>query len=166
MILSIAIFSCKDNSLEKQRNDELDKFNAYTRNHYADITPKASGLFYIELDEGLGDSIKIGDKVQIFFDLWTLDSLWVNGSGNFEPLEMEVQHPANLSYSAKSVEQLKSLNEALTYMKKGTRSRLIFDSALGFGQYGTYGILGFTSLMMEVEVYKVFPAQGPPQETE
>jgi FKBP-type peptidyl-prolyl cis-trans isomerase len=51
-------------------------------------------------------------------------------------------------------------------MKKGTRSRLIFDSALGFGQYGTYGILGFTSLMMEVEVYKVFPAQAPPQETE
>jgi FKBP-type peptidyl-prolyl cis-trans isomerase len=56
---------------------------------------------------------------------------------------------------------MRSLNEALTYMQTGTKSLLIFDSQLGFGQYGASGVGGFTPLMMEVEVYKVYPAEIP-----
>ena len=161
IILVIAFFSCREDSLEKQRQNELSKFNEYIRTHYGGIDRRPSGLYYIELKEGTGDSINIGDRVQIFYDLWTLDSIWVDGTGSFEPLEMVVLHPNDLSSSAKVPEQLRSLNEALTYMKWGTESLLIFDSALGYGQYGTFGIPEFTSLMMEVKVYKVFPSATP-----
>ena len=157
-----AFFSCKENSLEKQRKNELDKLHTFIRAHYAGLDPKPSGLYYIELEEGTGDSIKIGDRVQIFFDMWTLDSLHLASSGQFEPLELVVLHPNNLSYSATDVEDIRALHEALTYMKKNSKSLLIFDSGLGFGQYGTYGIVGFTPLMMEVKVYKVYTSQ--PQE--
>ncbi|HDR51571.1 MAG TPA: hypothetical protein ENN90_08120 [Mariniphaga anaerophila] len=159
--LATAIFSCKENSLEKQRQDELKKLDEFIRAHYSEVERRPSGLYYIELEEGTGDSIKIGDRVQIYYDLMTIDSVYVGGTGRYEPMEMMVQHPTNLTSSAQSVEELRSLNEALTYMKKGSKARLIFDSNLGFGQYGSYGISGFTSLMMEVEVYKVYPSQAP-----
>ncbi|MGC9353447.1 MAG: FKBP-type peptidyl-prolyl cis-trans isomerase [Mariniphaga sp.] len=160
----VAFFSCKENSLEKQRQNELKKLNEFIRAHYAEVERKPSGLYYIELEKGTGDSIKMGDRVQVFHEIYTLDSLYVTGSGPYEPLELIVLPPTELSSSPDYVSELKALNEALTYMKKGSKARLIFDSQLGFGQYGSYGVGGFTPLMMEVEVYKVFPAPVPDEE--
>jgi FKBP-type peptidyl-prolyl cis-trans isomerase len=156
---AVTFFSCKDNSFEKQRKNELEKLNLFIRTHYAGMDPKPSGLYYIELEEGTGDSIKIGDRVQIFYDMWTLDSSRVASSGQYEPLELVVLHPSDLGYSATLPEDIRALHEALTYMKKNSKALLIFDSGLGFGQNGTYGIVGFTPLMMELEVYKVYHAQ-------
>ena len=157
--VSVTFFSCKENSLERQRKDELDKLNTYIRAHHAELDRRPSGLYYIELEEGTGDSIKIGDRVQLFYDIWTLDSLKVRTSGRYEPLDMIVSHPNDLGFSATEVQEIRALHEALTYMKKHSKALLIFDSGLGFGQNGTYGIAGFTPLMMEVEVYKVYSTQ-------
>lgn len=158
ILFAAAFFSCKENSLEKQRENELKKLNEFIRTHYPGEEPNPTGLYYFKLEEGTGDSIKTNDRVQIFYEIWTLDSVNVRSSGRYEPLELVVLPPSQLSSSAKSVGQMRALHEALTYMKKGSKSMLIFDSALGFGQYGTTGISAFTPLMMEVEVYKVYPA--------
>ncbi len=158
VLIAAAFFSCKENSLEKQRENEIKKLNEFIKNHYPGEEPNPTGLYYFGLEEGTGDSIKTNDRVQVFYELWTLDSVNVRSSGRYEPLELVVLPPTQLSSSAQSVGQIRALHEALTYMKKGSKSLLIFDSALGFGQYGTTGIGAFTPLMMEVEVYKVYPA--------
>lgn len=164
LIIAVTAFSCKENSLERQRENELKKLNEFMRAHYAGKEPNPTGLYYFELEKGTGDSIKINDRVQIFYDLWTLDSTNVRTSGRYEPLELMVLPPTELSSSAKGVNQMRALHEALTYMQKGSKSLLIFDSALGFGQMGVGGVAPFTPLMMEVEVYKVYPAPVPEQE--
>ena len=165
VVLLVAVFfSCKENSLEKQRKNELKKLEEFMRAHYAGHDPRPSGLFYFPLEEGTGDSIKIGDRVQIYYDLWTLDSIKKSSSGRYEPLQLIVSHPSQLSSSPNSIGGMRALNEALTYMKKGSKSMLIFDSSLGFGQYGAGGVGGFTPLMMEVEVYKIYPGQAPEEE--
>jgi FKBP-type peptidyl-prolyl cis-trans isomerase len=156
-IVAVLFFSCKDNDLEKQRERELQELDEYISNNFPDEDPTASGLFYIELEEGTGDSINIGDKVQIFYELMTLDSNLVASSGNYEPLQVIVQPPTQLSSSASDVNELLGLHEALTYMKRGTKALLIMPSQLAFGQYGSYSVGGFKTLLMEVEVYKVFP---------
>ncbi|WP_372947141.1 FKBP-type peptidyl-prolyl cis-trans isomerase [Mariniphaga sp.] len=163
-VVASAFFSCKENSLEKQRQNELKKLDEFIRAHYAEVDRKPSGLYYIELEEGTGDSIKMGDQVQVFYEIQTLDSLGTIGTGNYEPLQLTVLPPTELPSTATYVNELKALHEALTYMKKGSKARLIFDSQLGFGQYGSYGFSGFTPLMMEVEVYKVYPAEVPEEE--
>jgi len=152
-------FSCKENDLEKQREEELKKLNEFIQKNYPDEDPTASGLYYIELEEGTGDSIAIRDKVQIFYDIMTIDSSYVTGSGKYEPLELIVLPPTQLSSSATDVGDLLGLHEALTYMKKGTKALLIMPSELAFGQYGSYNVGGFKTLLMEVEVYKVFPLE-------
>lgn len=160
------LFSCKDNDLEEQRERELKELDEYIKNNFPDEDPKPSGLYYMELSEGIGDSIRIGDKVQIFYDLYTLDSINVAGSGPYEPVQMDVKHPTQLSSSATDVSEMKGLHEALTYMKKGTKALLILPSQLAFGQYGTYGVGGFKTLFMEVEVYKIFPLAEREEEEE
>ncbi|SHE38511.1 hypothetical protein SAMN05444274_101234 [Mariniphaga anaerophila] len=167
--VAVAFFSCKENSLEKQRQNELKKLDEFIRAHYSktpELEEKPSGLYFLPEEEGIGDSIKMGDRVQVFHTTYTLDSGYVASTGAYEPLDLIVLPPTQLSTSPSSVSELKALHEALTYMKKGSKALLIFDSNLGFGQYGTYGAGGFTSLMMEVEVYKVYPTQSPEQEKE
>ena len=163
-VAGLAFFSCKENSLEKQRQNELKKLDEFIRAHYAEVDRKPSGLYYIELEEGTGDSIKMGDQVQVFYEIQTLDSLNRIGTGNYEPLQLTVLPPTELASTATYVNELKAMHEALTYMKKGSKALLIFDSQLGFGQYGSYGFTGFTPLMMEVEVYKVYPAEVPEEQ--
>lgn len=157
---TVAFFACKENDLEKQRENELKKLNEFIRTHYSDLERRPSGLYYIELEEGSGDSIQIGDRVQLFYDLWTLDSTYVTGTGRYEPVEITVFPPTQLSSSAQYGKNTLGLHEALTYMKEGGKSKLIMPSELAFGQYGSYGLPGFTSVIMEVEVYKVYPAEA------
>lgn len=164
-VIAVTFFSCKENSLEKQRQNELKKLDEFIRAHYAEVERKPSGLYFIPLQEGTGDSIKMGDRVQLFHNVYTLDSAFITGTGPYEPLELtQVLPPTGLPSSATYLSELKALHEALTYMKKGSKALLIFDSQIGFGQYGSYGVGGFTPLMMEVEVYKVYPAQAPEEE--
>jgi FKBP-type peptidyl-prolyl cis-trans isomerase len=153
-------FSCKENSLEKQRQNELRKLGEFMRAHYPGVSPKPSGLYYFEIEPGTGDSIKIGDRVQIFHETMRLDSGYITHTGPYEPLELIVYPASQLSTSATSISNIRALHEALTYMKKGSKALLIFDSQLGFGQMGVIGMVpSFTSVMMEVEVYKHFPQQ-------
>ena len=164
-ILAGTFFSCKDDSLEKQRQNELKRLDEFIRVHYTNAKPKPSGLYLFPQEEGIGDSIKISDKVQIFFTVMTLDSSLVDYTGRYEPSEVVVLHPTQLTSSAKTTEETLALHEALTYMKKGSKAVLVFNSALGFGQYGSYNVGGFRSIIMELEVFKVFPA-NPSEEEE
>ncbi len=157
MLLVAAFFACKEDDLAKRRQRELEKLDTYIVNNYPTLDPKRSGLYYIEQEEGIGDSIKIGDRVQIFYDMWTLDSVYVDGSGSYEPLQIVVQPASQLSSAATSVSNFRGLNEALTYMKKDTKALLILPSELAYGQNALV-VPGFTTILMEVEVYKVYPA--------
>jgi hypothetical protein len=163
---TVAFFSCNDDDLEKRRENELNKLNEYIRTHYPELEPTPSGLYFIELEEGTGDSIKINDRVQLFYKMWTLDSTLVAETGPYEPIELRVYPPDQLSTSPQSVERMRGLNEGLLKMKDKGKARLIFSSNLGFGQYGISTIGGFTSLIMEVEIYKVYPAETANDENE
>ena len=152
LLTTIVIFSCNNNNdLEKQRQNELQKLAEFIRLHYPKENPKPSGLYYIEAKKGTGDTIKTGDKVQIFYSTWTIDSVLVdetNGYSNgyrFEPFE----------YIVGKGDAIKGLEEASTYMQTGTKANLVIPSELAYGQQTSSGLPAFTTLLMEVEVYKV-----------
>ncbi len=154
IIVAVAFFACgDDNSLEKLRENELAKLDVFIEEHYPDSVAKASGLYYIEAIKGEGDSLKPGDRVQIFYATWTIDSILVDESEGytighrFEPLEFIVGTGG----------VIKGLDEAATYMQLNTKSNLVLPSEVAYGQNGSGAIPGFTTLLMEVEVYKVYP---------
>ena len=162
ILIVVAFFACsEDNSLEKLRENELAKLDLFIKEHYPDSVAKPSGLFYIENIEGAGDSlIRFADRVQIFYATWTIDSVLVDESEGytighrFEPLELVV--------GASSV--IKGLEEAVTYMREGGKANLVLPSEVAYGQNGKGSIPGFTTLLMEIEVHKVYPFIKPTEE--
>ena len=56
---------------------------------------------------------------------------------------------------------ISGLDEAVTYMREGGKARLVIPSELAYGQNGTGSVGGFTTLIMEVEVYKHYPNIAP-----
>jgi FKBP-type peptidyl-prolyl cis-trans isomerase FkpA len=157
ILISSVVFSCDDNSLEKQRQNELDILDDYIQENYPGAEPKPSGLYYFEEVKGSGDTIKLGDKVQIYYATWSIDSMLLDESEGYtrglryEPMEFIVGNG----------DVIAGLDEAMTYMQKGTIANLVIDSKLAYGQNGNYQgnppVPGFTTLLMQVEVYKVYP---------
>jgi FKBP-type peptidyl-prolyl cis-trans isomerase FkpA len=161
VIAGFAFLGCpKDNSLEKLRENELRKLDEFIAKHYLDSVPKASGLYYIETIKGEGDTIFPGDRVQIYYATWTIDSLLIDESSGytvgqkFEPLEFIVGKG----------EVLKGLEEAIQYMKLNGKASLVLPSEVAYGQNNKDGIPGFTTLLMEIEVYKVYHRKKPDDE--
>lgn len=162
IVVAVAFFSCKDNDLEKLRENELKKLDEFINENYPDADRQMSGLYYIEEIEGTGDTIKFGDRVQIFYSTWTIDSVLIDQTSGYslghryEPYEFVVG----------SGEAIQGLEEAVSYMKKGSKAHLVIPSELAYGQNGTTGVSGFTTLLMEVEVYKIYPAESGEEEEE
>jgi len=155
-VFAIGFFSCKDdNSLEQLRKNELALLDEYIQTNYPNVEPKSSGLYYIEEKAGTGDTIVAGDQVQIFYATWLIDSTLIDETNGytqgyrFEPYVVNVGSGTSIA----------GLEEALTYMQKGSVANLVINSALAYGQNGnTAGnppVLGFTTLLMQVEVYKI-----------
>jgi len=163
---AVAFFACnKDNSLEKLRENELKILDEYINAHHPGAEPEPSGLYYFEKMQGsLEDTIKLGDRVQVFYATWRLDgendstlvdqsSGYIDGH-RFEPLEFIVG----------TGEVISGLDEGITYMNLGTVGKLVIPSELAYGQNGSGSIGGFKTLLMEVEVYKLYPIEIPEQE--
>lgn len=153
----VGFFACgDDNSLEELRKNELAKLDEYIQTNYPDVEPTPSGLYYIEEVKGTGDTIVPGDKIQIFYATWTIDSLLIDETNGYtkgyryEPFEFVVG----------SGSVIKGLDEAATYMQLGTVANLVINSELAYGQNGnTSGdpmVPGFTTLLMQVQVYKIY----------
>lgn len=164
VLVAVILFSsCRDNNngYERLRKNELAILDSFITVHNYSEYKKPSGLYYIEIQEGIGDTIQVGDQVQIFYSTWTLDaaddSTLVDESAGyslghrFEPFEFIVGEGNSIT----------GLEEAATYMTKGTKARLVIPSELAYGQNGSYSVSGFTTLLMEVEVYKVFHSDLP-----
>ena len=84
LLVALAIVSCnKNNDQEKLRKIELEKLAEYIEQNYPDETQKPSGLYYIETQKGIGDTIKFGDRVQIFYSAQTIDSLLVDETSGY-----------------------------------------------------------------------------------
>ncbi len=153
------IFACgDDNSLEELRNNELAILDTYLKANYPNVEPTSSGLYYIEVKQGSGDTIEAGDQVLIYYATWKIDSSLIDQSVGYldgyryEPYTVNVGSGTSVA----------GLEEALTYMQKGSVANLVIDSKLAYGQNGnTYSdpfVPGFTTLLMQVEVYKVYKA--------
>lgn len=164
---AIVFFASCNNGIdyEKLRREELAILKEYVDQEYPDAEPTASGLYYFN-EEGTGsleDTIKLGDQVQIYYATWvldklsdgTLDSFLVDQSSGY--LEGHRYEPLKFTVGAGTT--VAGLDEGITYMHPGTRSHLIINSALGYGQSGSGTVGMFQTLLMEVEVYKVTPLQ-------
>lgn len=159
---AIAFWACNDNvDYEKMRKEELKILDNYINRVHPGAEPTGSGLYYFnEEGTGAGDTIKYGDQVQLFYATWTLvsstDSFLVDQTEGY--LEGHRYEP--YTFVPGSGSSVDGLEEAVTYMQPGTRSHLVINSELAYGQQGSGSVGAFKTILMEVEIYKVKPLES------
>lgn len=164
----VFMFACNDGiDYEKLRREELANLETYIDQVHPGAEPTASGLYYFnEEGTGEGDTIKLGDQVQIYYATWMLyvvdeeiDSILIDQTSGY--LDGHRYEPYRFIPGAGN--SIAGLEEGITYMQPGTRSKLVINSELAYGQRGSNdGSVGmFKTLIMEVEVYKVIPIEIP-----
>lgn len=166
VVSAIAFFACNDGiDYEKLRREELAILNEYVDRVHPGAEPTSSGLYYFnEEGTGSGDTIKLGDRVQLYYATWVLytaeDSVPVDQTTGYldgfryEPYSFVVGAGTSIS----------GLEEAVQYMQPGTRSHLVINSELAYGQRGSGSVGMFQTLLMEIEIYKVDPLEIQEQE--
>ncbi|HNZ68293.1 MAG: FKBP-type peptidyl-prolyl cis-trans isomerase [Bacteroidota bacterium] len=158
-ILAAGLFSCgDDDDYAKLREKELEKLAKYIRDNNITVTPTKTGLYYIETKQGSGDTVKVYDKVHVYYRTWLIDSTLIDSNIDslgrcYEPLAFTVV-PIGASGSG----VVDGLNEGVQYMQKGTVATLIIPSELAYGSNSgaTTGIPMFSTLLMEVRVDNIF----------
>lgn len=150
----VLLSACDDNSLGKLREQELALLEKYIKDNNITVKPTSSGLYYIEVQRGTGDTIKAGDIVDIYYRTWLIDSTQVdanisNAGHYYDPLRFTVT-PANTSTTV-----IDGLNEAVKLMQPGGRAHLIVPSQIAYGQNGYGSIRAFSTLLFEVRIHKV-----------
>lgn len=154
---ALGILSCKDDkTLEELRKNELRLLEEYIDTNYPGAEPRRSGLYFFEIEEGTGDTVRAGDRIQIYYATWLIDSTLVDESRGysighrFEPYQFVVG----------GGDAIRGLEEAVIDMRRGGSANLVIPSELAYGQNGSSSgfVPGFSTLLMQIEIYKVYPA--------
>lgn len=114
----------------------------------AGATKLPSGLVFKDLTPGTGASPKATDTVKVNYTGTLVDGK-VFDSSNGTPIEFQLDHV------------IPCWTEGLQHMKVGGKAQLVCPANLAYGERGTRGIPGNSTLVFEVELLNVVPAAAP-----
>lgn len=134
---------------EKQllKDAEPEKIETFVKENNIEQGPLNSGLYFIPIKEGNGQTAKPGDKVTINYSLSLLDGLELeNTFKNKKPVEFQVG----------TNQVFQGWEEAILKMKKGGKARIIMPSKLAYGpnQMGE-NIKPYSPLVCEIELLEI-----------
>jgi FKBP-type peptidyl-prolyl cis-trans isomerase len=156
MILSVS--SCMKDDSEEKKAEEKKLLEEYILSNYSTVTPTESGLYYIETLAGTGDSVKLGEWMEIKYtgrlvarnDVMMTSDLQVAKDNNI--------YTPGIYYGLSRQVQgywYEGLNEGISMMKEGGKARIIFSSDLGQGGYESSSIPAYSSMIFDIELVKV-----------
>lgn len=154
--LAVVISSCSKPTGQAQRDLERELLSKYIAKYLQGVTPKKSGLYYVETKAGTGDSlIKAGDLVKVFYrgylienndTLGIKDGYEFDSSGDYEPYSFTVGTGAVIT----------GWDEAMTYMTDGTEAKLVIPSKLAYSGQAQSTIPAYSPLVFYIKIYKVY----------
>ncbi len=114
----------EDAANAKRLQEEPQKISKYVKDNNITEKPQLSGLYYIETQAGIGDSVQKGDLVAVHYSMYTFDNQLIESSYDYG-------QPLPFVYGDNQM--IAGIEEALGYMRVGGKSRIIVPSRLGFG---------------------------------
>lgn len=141
-LLALSVSSCQTYS-EEDKSSFDQKIQAYIKKSKVKYEKSESGLYYYIEQEGEGDFIKYKDEVSIIYEGRLLNGQVVDGAHTKEPLTYEVS------------KFIAAWKEALLYVKKGGKLKLIAPPHLGYGDNELEDIPKNSILVFDLEVLDV-----------
>lgn len=112
-------------------------------------TITASGLEYVEIEEGSGPQAQPGDFVQVHYTGTLEDGTQFDSS---------IERGAPFPFTLGQGEVIPGWDEGIALMKEGGKARLIIPPELAYGEPGRGPIPPNATLIFEVELVEVVPA--------
>jgi FKBP-type peptidyl-prolyl cis-trans isomerase len=154
----ISSSSCKKTTSQAQRDLEQEYLTKYVTKYLPGVTPKSSGLYFMETKAGSTDpkdTIKAGDVVQVFYKGYLIQDNDTTGIGDGYEFDTSGDYePFSFTVGAGTV--VSGWDEALTYMKDGSQAKIVIPSKLAYAGTAQSTIPAYSPLVFYVTVYKVF----------
>ena len=118
--------------------------NSYLTSNKINVKPTESGLYFIEKQKGSGPLVKVGDNVTVSYT-----GMFTNG----DIFDSSKKHDEDLTFPAGAGQVIPAWDEAVLKMCKGTKALIVCPSKIGYGKYGSQGVIPpFSPLVFEMEV--------------
>ena len=113
-----------------------------------EVVATKSGLMYVDIEEGTGESPLPGQTVQVHY------TLWIEASGMM--IDTSFKRGLPFEFTLGSGEVVAGFDEGISTMRDGGRRRLIVPPKLGYGRDDDYGDIPINStLIFDVELLEV-----------
>ena len=169
ILLALVFQGCKKDDDQALKDQELRQLQQYLDDNNITQEPTASGLYYLEINEGTGASVEIEDFADIEYTAVLIDGALIYTSHEdvavsnnlFDP--DKIYGPIRLQVGTISII---GLNEGLTMMKEGGKATMIMPSDInGFGS-STIGPSGpYSTHIYTVELVHSFDDPAAFQDT-
>jgi FKBP-type peptidyl-prolyl cis-trans isomerase FkpA len=134
--------SCKTYS-EQDKTEFDKKIEKHIAKIGGDYKRSESGLYYLIEEEGEGEYIKFTDEVSFTYIGKLLDGTVFDQQFERKPVTFKVQ------------QLIEGWKEAMLYLKKGEKAKLLIPPHLGYGDYQLDAIPQHSILYFEIEVREV-----------
>lgn len=161
ILLSATFHSCKKDSLEAMRQNEVDLLDKYVKDNNLAQYKDDSGIYFKDEVKGTGDTIKSGFKVMLQYNIFLIDSTKVLTTEDIDGYTFE-EDPfyvdvSNTAVDSNPVQQIKGMHIGLKKMQVGGRAFMVIPSELAFKALdytSTMAIPRFSTLLVYVYAKK------------
>ncbi len=160
LILALSFQACKKDQDQDLKDQEMRLLEQYLKDNNITQEPTASGLYYIELVEGTGRSVKKMDIVDMSYTTFLVDNSLLYTSEEDVAKQYDVFDPTKV-YGPIRVQAggsaIPGLDEGLQMMKEGGKAELIMPSSINGFVDNTIGHSGpYSTHIYTVEVIHTF----------
>ena len=163
VLLSGIYTSCKTNTLDALRQDEVVALDKYVKDNNLTGANDVSGIYFKDLEKGTGDTIKSGYKVMLYYNITLLNGTVIfsteDGFGhNYEERAFYVD-VSNTIVNASYVQQIAGLHKGLKKMQVGGRAFMVIPSELAFkavDNLATMGVPRFSTLLATIYAKRAY----------
>lgn len=133
--------SCSFETAATHRNEANLELLNYLSDNRIEETPTESGLVFINILEGSGDSPAAGSKVAVHYSGYFLDG---------QKFDSSFDRNAPMVFTVGSGMVIKGLDEAVSLMKRGGKAKVVIPYYLAYGDSGYGPIPSYTNLVFDL----------------
>jgi len=162
VMLSGIYTSCKENTLDALREDEVTALDKYIKDNSLAGAKDDSGIYFKEIEKGTDTTmVRSGFKVMLYFKITLLDGTVVfttedSAGRNYEEYTFYVD-ANDATINQAYVQQIVGLHKGLKKMHVGGRAFMVIPSELAFkavDNTSTIGVPRFSTLLATIYVKK------------
>lgn len=149
----IILLSSCDLTSKYEKQEQADIQNYLDNNPNLKFEKKQSGLYYLDVVKGTGDSVAIHDTAHVLYTGYTLDG--TQFITNYGTGKDTLVVPVGEGY----MNILAGFDEALTYMRGGGKCKALMPSSLAYGSSGL-NFPAFTPVVFDIYIQKLVRGPG------